>query len=437
MKTTLTAVVTVFMSLLFLSAKQYYDNESSKESFGVVEIADVEKKILIPYRKGNLWGYSDSGKNLVLPLKYDSARHFVGKYAPVKMGEKWTFIDSAGNPQTAHQYDDISILNNEFFLVRIGTKKGKMVHGVLSSVLTSLVPVKYETVAYSEPLFHAYGYDKYHQYMNHYFTKFGGRFEHGFATYSEGLLIVQNAAYKYGAVETSGYVKIPFSYSYLSTFNLGTAVARNGEQSMLITKTNDLIWISKLGVDDITPSNALGGKNILLYDNKAKTLVLENESGQRIDLTKEKFDPIFLSGTGFKGLAYARNKKDFGLLNAEGKFTPICKVGDVTGYKAAQDGLACVSIKGLIGYIDSTGTMVIQPQFKYNPKLYNFNTDFKDGFALMNHNGKFGAIDTKGNAVVPLKYESIERAGNGLFVVKYKKKTGYVNAAGTEFWDDK
>jgi hypothetical protein len=51
---------------------------------------------LIPYRKGNEWGFCDRNKKIVIPIKYDGAGSFSKGLAPVTfMGEK-DYIDKEG-----------------------------------------------------------------------------------------------------------------------------------------------------------------------------------------------------------------------------------------------------------------------------------------------------------------------------------------------------
>ena len=51
---------------------------------------------LIPYRQGNLWGYADPDKQLVIKPEYDEANPFYEGYASVKKGEKYGYINKAG-----------------------------------------------------------------------------------------------------------------------------------------------------------------------------------------------------------------------------------------------------------------------------------------------------------------------------------------------------
>ena len=51
---------------------------------------------LIPFRQGNMWGYSSPDRSIVIKPAYDEANWFVSGYAVVKKGDKYGYINTAG-----------------------------------------------------------------------------------------------------------------------------------------------------------------------------------------------------------------------------------------------------------------------------------------------------------------------------------------------------
>jgi len=51
---------------------------------------------LVPYRKGNLWGYADPDKKIIITPAYDEADFFSEGFAAVKKGGKYGYINTAG-----------------------------------------------------------------------------------------------------------------------------------------------------------------------------------------------------------------------------------------------------------------------------------------------------------------------------------------------------
>ncbi|TAG06489.1 MAG: WG repeat-containing protein [Cytophagia bacterium] len=60
---------------------------------------------LIPYRKGNFWGYSDVYKKIKIPCEYEEVKLFVNELAKVKKNGKWGLIDKKGSIFVECEYD--------------------------------------------------------------------------------------------------------------------------------------------------------------------------------------------------------------------------------------------------------------------------------------------------------------------------------------------
>ncbi|MDD5360967.1 MAG: WG repeat-containing protein [Ignavibacteria bacterium] len=69
---------------------------------------------LIPYRKGDKWGYCDKNKRIVIPCRYDDARLFYGRKACVKIKNKYGCIDYSGNIIIPPIYDSSQDINENF-----------------------------------------------------------------------------------------------------------------------------------------------------------------------------------------------------------------------------------------------------------------------------------------------------------------------------------
>lgn len=90
------------------------------------------------------------------------------------------------------------------------------------------------------------------------------------------------------------------------------------------------------------------------------------------------------------------------------------------GYKleAYSDGMLLLSKGRKYGYLDYTGKWVVQPQLIHGGA-------FVEGVAaIQNESGKWGMIDTKGNAVIPFKYSYVSNISSGL-VAAYSDDTGW------------
>ncbi len=90
------------------------------------------------------------------------------------------------------------------------------------------------------------------------------------------------------------------------------------------------------------------------------------------------------------------------------------------GYKleAYSDGMLLLSKGGKYGYLDYTGKWVVQPD------LLNAGPFLEGVAAVQNKMGKWGMVDTEGNAVIPFKYEYVSNISSGL-VAAYSESTGW------------
>ena len=59
-------------------------------------IAQTIDYSLIPYRKGDKWGYADAQRNILINPKYNDAQWFSEGLAAVKIGSKWGYINKQG-----------------------------------------------------------------------------------------------------------------------------------------------------------------------------------------------------------------------------------------------------------------------------------------------------------------------------------------------------
>jgi hypothetical protein len=81
-----------------------------------------------------------------------------------------------------------------------------------------------------------------------------------------------------------------------------------------------------------------------------------------------------------------------------------------------------------IGFIDSTGRVVIRPQF-------HAAGEFSEGLSNARFSGKYGFIDETGKFVIKPQFEFAESFSNGLARVYLKGKSYFIDPSGTKFFD--
>src|SRR5262249_23662536 len=79
---------------------------------------------------------------------------------------------------------------------------------------------------------------------------------------------------------------------------------------------------------------------------------------------------------------------------------------------------------GKCGYVDSTGKVVIEPQFSWAE-------EFSEGLAAFeNEDGKHGYIDETGKIVIEPKFENWTNFSEGLAAVSVDFEWGYIDKSG-------
>src|SRR5687767_3558247 len=92
----------VLALLVFLAAGGFYGCRNRETTTTGAEVHPDLR--LIPFRKGDQWGFSDQNKKLIIKAKYDSADPFSEGLARVVRNNKYGFIDKAGKEVTAFKY---------------------------------------------------------------------------------------------------------------------------------------------------------------------------------------------------------------------------------------------------------------------------------------------------------------------------------------------
>ena len=81
------------------------------------------------------------------------------------------------------------------------------------------------------------------------------------------------------------------------------------------------------------------------------------------------------------------------------------------------------AFKEVMGYVDTTGAIVIEPKFEFADKFY-------EGYAVIKLDGKYGAIDKNGKIVIKPIYDKVWPFTDGLCRIQLNKKIGFVDQMG-------
>ncbi len=72
-----------------------------------------ERKGLLAFRQGSLWGFADQQGNVIIQPSFADAKSFSEGYAAVKVGDKWGYIDDSGTPVIEPVFDEAGPISKE------------------------------------------------------------------------------------------------------------------------------------------------------------------------------------------------------------------------------------------------------------------------------------------------------------------------------------
>jgi hypothetical protein len=181
---------------------------------------------LIPYRKGDLWGFVDKNKKVIVLPKYELAQPFEYERAAVMIDKKWGYIDASGKLVILCRYQSASPFFNINDTIQANVKidgqwinidkmgRPKTLNFPLEKVISEEVGfVNYQIYSVDG----LYGMTKYKDYYEK------GKYVFGWDTLfkpkyqvlregSNGFFIARNNKERYGVITPSDSILVPFQY---------------------------------------------------------------------------------------------------------------------------------------------------------------------------------------------------------------------------------
>ena len=117
---------------------------------------------------------------------------------------------------------------------------------------------------------------------------------------------------------------------------------------------------------------------------------------------------------------YSANRYTYGYIDTTGSYVINPQFDEAGDF---HKGLALVKFGGKWGFIDTTGRYVVNPQF-------DDAFDFSEGLARVKFGGKWGYIDTTGCYVINPQFGDAEDFNEGLAAVELGDKWGYIDTTG-------
>ncbi len=300
---------------------------------------------------GGKWGYIDKNFTVVIAPQFDDAGPFSEGLAQVSIKDQRMFVDMKGNLiGKASSFKETRPFSESVGWVRVGTKWGG-----INKAGQLIIQPQYDDVQ---------------------------RFTEGLAAVSIGT--------KWAFIGHDGTVKIPPEFEAASTFSEGLAAVKLDDK---------WCYVDCSGRITITMPEDISGGNF------SEGLAFFES---RTDISSKHWGYIDKTGKTCIKLTVDRGEPfSEGLASFSEGLACVCTGGKHEKY-AGHSTIDFSSSKH--GYINKTGTFVIEPKFGYADS-------FSNGRAAVSVGDRWGFVDKHGNMVIPAEFTRARKFSEGLAAV--------------------
>ncbi|MDY8136880.1 WG repeat-containing protein [Aquimarina sp. 2201CG5-10] len=426
---------------------------------------------LIPFRKGDKWGFSDREKNIIIPLKYDQTYPFIDNVALVRIEDKYGLISSTDETLLPITYDDGEMVIDEAYDKGWRTPVSTNFYPKIpKEVINSIEDIK----EFSDGIAPFKRNNKWGLITEEGKELLSPEYDAIKSIENENWPFIHNN--KWGLLSKTGALLIEAKFDETRGFSNGQAACKKDENWGAIDQNGE--WIvapqfSELGElrDGVSAAqkNGLYGfineKGEVVIDfqfqyaldfNNGICAIFEDEFIYFIDKQGQKVSDSYIRmfGPDEECLMHVVKDEKWGLIKPDGTFLlPIqYDLPKAMGQVLHTIERKRIPIKkgALLGYANYKGEEIVTPKYctidpfcenlslvsRLDPNL-NFNNTIEDIEATGSISGvfNFGFIDADGKEIVPPKYILAHRFEGGLAFVKNSDfQCGYITYDGTEYF---
>lgn len=239
--------------------------------------------------------------------------------------------------------------------------------------------------------------------------------------FQNGFIVVTDGN-RWGYINTSGKLSIPFKYDDAFVFSENFAIVKL-DKNYLILDTN--------GVEtSIKVNNVRGARS---FSEGLARITINDSNYSYVNFRGDVVINVESKGCGYfsSGLTWVRSKnKKIGFIDKSGIWKIEPKFEMVHDFDK-ESGMAMVKENGKLEYIDTVGNVLI---IDFSLKLVSFSGGLVRGFVLdknsENKSSLVGFIDNKGKWVIEPVFENARDFKNGFAAVRFQGKWGFIDKTG-------
>lgn len=337
--------------------------------------------------RDGMYGFMNTIGTAVVPCKYDSVEPFCDGLSLVEKNGKYGYITPDGAETIPLQYDAAQTFSKGLALVQKD--------GVYSSI------DRYGTTLSTFSL------DEYSSV---------GPLSEGFAWVekTDDVQAAEHVGIKYGFIDHTGKLVIPCQYEIVCNFQDGLAAV--SQDSIFFVFINELNQITiPFQFDNV--SGFEGGKTRVtmdLYDGYI------DKTGNFVMPCRYQFYQDYTKGLAFAGVSFPNENYIEGTINEIGELIiPF----EYEGPERIRTGLSYKRV-------DDSYVIVDENRSRISSFTFNYASPFSEGLSRVSYL-KSGFMNKEGRLVIPMVYDDATNFKNGFAEVKINGKWGLINKIGT------
>lgn len=367
---------------------------------------NLSQQTLIPYKDNGSFGWMDLNGKIVIPAQYGTVGFFKEGLAWAERNGKYGFVNKANEVMIPFKFTSANDFDKGRAIVELDT-----LFGIVDRSGAFIIPAKFKDIGqYAEGLIYAVEDSLYGFFDGFGFPRIPAQFDEAFS-FSNGMAKVNYKGYEAYIDEYGAYVIRPL-FTEINIYTDSLIVAEDGDYFKLA-------YYSGKVLDNLMPIDDIGvlknNRCIFFYDGMVGYL---NEKGKVVvQPTYDEFTNAKTDGEFNGNYAKVSKKEKFGIIDRDGKvvvpisYPVLGKVGTLVAFEKG----------GKWGFIDLSNRVVIQPSYEYAES-------FASGLGIVQMLTLRGAINSKGQVVIPLEHTTIKQLDEAHFLVSLGAKYGiYTN----------
>lgn len=367
----------------------------------------LSEEIIIPYKVEGQFGWMNLKGEIVIPAQYNAVGFFKEGLAWAEKNEKYGYVNKANEVLIPFQFSSA----NDFEGGRAVVEMNEL-FGIIDRSGTYIIPAEFKDLGtFTEGLIYAQKDSLYGYYDGFGFQRILPQYDEAFS-FSKGIAKVTFKGMD-GFIDTYGAYVVKPLHEEVQFFS----------DSILQYEDGDFIKFMRLNGEEIPTLNAdvLGkltnDRAVYVYDENVG--YIDGKGKVIIPLTFDDYTNVEADGSFVGNYAKVAKSGKYGVIDKSGKvIVPFqyAKMGNVGALIAFEKA-------GKWGFIDLTNKIVLPPTYEYAES-------FQDGLGIVQMLTLKGAINSKGQVIIPLDHTTIKKIDKTHYLVSRGAKYGIYNDKG-------